>query len=405
MLLPFLEARARAVEITRAGARRAPSEPSHPDEIALTDAFGRVLARDALADRDQPPFHRSTRDGFAVRAADVATVPVTLRVIGEIAAGASLGRALAPGETAEIMTGAPLPDGADAVVMVEDSGRDGEHVVLRRSVAAGENVVAAGSELGAGAVAVPAGARVGPGELALLASIGHAQVRVRPRPRVAVLATGDELVDVAATPGPTQIRNSNGPMLAAQIARAGGAPRVLPPARDELPALRALAERAFAEADLVILSGGVSMGKHDLVEQVLAELGARFEFDGVAIRPGKPVVFGLAAGTPFFGLPGNPLSSFVTFELFARPVLELLAGVEPPPFTALRAPLRDDFRQPKLALTVFAPARLDDRGLVEIVRSQGSGDLASLAAAHGFAVLDPGVTELAAGTLVPFMAR
>jgi molybdopterin molybdotransferase len=272
-------------------------------------------------------------------------------------------------------------------------------------VAAGENVVAAGSELAGGAVAVRAGARIGPGDLALLASIGRARVRVRARPRVAILATGDELVDVAATPGPTQIRNSNGPMLAAQVTRAGGVPIVLPPAPDELDALRALARRAFAEGDLVLLSGDVSMGKHDHVEQVLGELGGRIEFDGVAIRPGKPVVFGLAGDRPFFGLPGNPLSSFVTFELFARPVLELLGGGEPDPWVALAAPLAAPFRQPQLALTVFAPARLDGDGRIVIVRSQGSGDLASLALAQGFAVLPPGTTELPAGAPVAFMPR
>ena len=194
-------------------------------------------------------------------------------------------------------------------------------------------------------------------------------------------------------------------MLAAQVSRAGGVPIVLPPAPDELGALRALAARAFAEGDLVLLSGGVSMGKHDHVEQVLQELGGRIDYDGVAIRPGKPVVFGLAGDRPFFGLPGNPLSSFVTFELFARPVLELLGGGEPEPFAALAAPLAAAYKQAKLPLTMFAPARLDGEGRVVVVKSQGSGDLASLALAQGFAVLPPGTTELPAGAPVAFMPR
>jgi molybdopterin molybdotransferase len=408
-MLPFLEARARALAAVRDAVHPVvadgPLAPGFgrglPEEVPLAQAFGRVLADDVRADRDQPPFNRSTRDGYAVRAVDV---PGVLRVGGEIAAGQELGRELRPEEAVEIMTGAPLPAGADAVVMVEHTRRAGDRVSLEREVAPGENVVPAGSELPAGALAIPAGTFVGVGEVALLASLGHARPRVRRRPRVAVLPTGDELVDVAATPGPTQIRNSNGPMLAAQIDRAGGTPIVLPAARDDLASLRALARRAFDEADLVILSGGVSMGKHDLVEGVLAELGARFLWDAVAIRPGKPAVCGLAGDRPFLGLPGNPLSSLVTFELFARPLIELLAGAEPRPFTPLRAPLAALFRQPPLPLTVFAPARLDERGL-HLIASQGSGDLASIVRAGGFALFEPGVTDVAAGTLVPYLPR
>lgn len=368
--------------------------------VPLAEAPGRVLAVDVAADRDQPPFHRSTRDGFAVRAADV---PGTLRVIGEIAAGASLGRALVPGEAAEIMTGAPVPDGADAVVMVENVERRGDRVTAAQAIAAGENFVPAGREIRAGALAVAAGARIGPGEIAMLATVGCAAVTVAARPRVAVCATGEELVGVDTRPGPTQIRDSNSHTLAAQVLRAGGVPVRLAPARDSADSLRERLAVAVAEADLVIFSGGVSMGKYDLVEDVFKEMGGRILFDGVAIRPGKPVVFGEIAGKPFFGLPGNPLSTLVTFELFARAALDRLAFAEPLLRVQL-AELTASFRQRALPLTCFVPARLD--GLrAEALPSHGSGDIAALCRADGFVVVEQGVTELLAGAVVSYLPR
>jgi molybdopterin molybdotransferase len=369
------------------------------ERVALEAAHGRILAEEVRADRDQPPFHRSTRDGFAIRAADA---PGTLRVVGEIAAGHVLGRAIGAGEAAEIMTGAPLPDGADCVVMVEHTERSGDTVRVGRTLAPGDNVVRAGTELAAGSPAIPAGTRIGPNEIAMLATVGHAQVAVRPRPRVAIVATGAELVDVAAQPGPSQIRESNGPTLAAQVARAGGVPVRLPPAPDDARALRDRLDRALA-ADLILFSGGVSMGKYDLVEAAFAELGARVVFDGVAIRPGKPVVFGVVAGKPFFGLPGNPLSTLVTFELFARAALERLGGAASTPLRWLVTHLLVDYRQSPLPLTHFVPARLGDGATVTPLVSQGSGDIATLAIADGFLVVDPGLTELRAGQLVRFM--
>lgn len=395
--LPFRDARARVIE--RAGALARPGA----NEIGLDEALGRVLAEDVAADRDQPPFHRSTRDGFAVRSAD-ARPGATLRVVAEIAAGSSMERALAEGEAAEIMTGAPLPDGADAVVMVEHTTRAGDGVTLGRAAAAGDNFVPAGSELAAGARALARGVRIGPGDIALLAALGVTRPRCGARPRVAILPTGDELVDAAETPGRFQIRNSNGPMLAAQVRRAGGEPLLFARAPDDEAALGALVERALAEGDLAIFSGGVSMGKYDLLEGVLAALGARVEWDGVAIRPGKPAVFGVAGRVPFFGLPGNPLSSLVTFELFARPAIELLAGAVACPLSLLGVKLAREHRQPELPLTVFTPARLDG-DLADPLPSQGSGDLTALARADGFIVTEPGTKTLSAGASCPFLPR
>jgi molybdopterin molybdotransferase len=402
------------------------------EQVALGEAAGRVLGADVLADRDQPPFDRSTRDGFAVRAADVAGAsperPATVRRVGEVAAGAAFAGRVEGGSCVEIMTGAPLPPGTDAVVMVEYTARAGDEIQVRRSVAAGENIVPRGSELGAGALACAAGALLDPASIGLLASLGVARPQVVARPRVAVLATGDELVPVEVMPAPAQIRDSNRHTLAAQIARAGG--QVVPQpqhqqiVRDDPASIRSALAQAVAEADLLLVSGGVSMGKYDFVEGALAELGARMVFDGVDIRPGKPLVFGVigsqtdhARRIPFFGLPGNPLSTLVTFELFVRPAIGLLLGrPEPATLATTGARLAADYAQRKLPLTVFVPATFVPWGepadastvplaAVRPVPSQGSGDLRSMAAADALMIIEPGITDLPAGSVVAVLPK
>jgi len=268
--------------------------PRGIETVDLLHASGRVLAESLSADRDIPPFPRATRDGYAVQASDVAALPVRLKVVGEIKAGALLNEIpsqLFAGEAASIMTGAPAPRGADAVVMVEFTSRRGEQVEITRGVVAGENVVPRGAEAALGAQLVSAGSRLNEASIALAASVGRSRLQVYARPRVAVLTTGDEIVDVEAGPGPTQIRNSNSYSLAAQIQRAGGDPVMLPIAPDEPQRLRQLIEQGL-QADLLLLTGGVSMGRYDLVEQVLAELQAEFFFTGAKIQPGRPIVFG-----------------------------------------------------------------------------------------------------------------
>ena len=400
------------------------------EAVALDEAAGRVLGAEVLADRDQPPFDRSTRDGFAVRAADVAGAsperPAVVRRVGEVAAGAAFAGRVDGGCAVEIMTGAPLPPGTDAVVMVEHTERGGDDIQVRRPVPAGENIVPRGSELRAGARACAAGALLEPATIGLLASLGVARPQVVARPRVAVLATGDELVPVDATPAPAQIRDSNRHTLAAQIARAGGLPLAQPQGqqivRDDPGAIRQALAGAVAAADLLLVSGGVSMGKYDFVEGALAELGARVVFDGVDIRPGKPLVFGTigAPGVrtiPFFGLPGNPLSTLVTFELFVRPALGLLLGrPESPTLATTGARLAVDYAQRKLPLTVFVPARFVPADAaaaqatvplvaVQPVPSQGSGDLRSMAAADALMIVEPGTTDLPAGSLVAVLPK
>ena len=309
-----------------------------PGEVGTLDfagGSGRVLAEPIVADRDFPPFTRATRDGYAVRAADVAAAPARLRVVGEIKAG-DLPDPLTvdSGQAASIMTGATLPSGADAVVMVEYTSLDGSVVEIQRSVKAGENFVPRGAEARAGQLLLDRGRRLDHAAIAIAASVGKSRVQVFRKPRVAVLSTGDEVVEIDAAPGPAQIRNSNSYSLAAQIEAAGGEAMRLAIAPDEPRRLRELIEEGLSY-DLLLLTGGVSMGKYDLVEQVLAELDAEFYFTGALIQPGKPVVFGSCGADAgprntgkkyFFGLPGNPVSTMVTFELFVRPMIEALGG-------------------------------------------------------------------------------
>jgi molybdopterin molybdotransferase len=359
--------------------------------VAIVAAPGRVLAQDIRADRDFPPFARSTRDGFAVRA----NGERRLRILGEVRAGELWSGAAVSAQTCvAIMTGAPLPSGADAVIMLEHVEQDGDFIHLReeRNLRSGENVVARGSEAAQGTVVVSAGTRLNAAAIGLAAACGQATLAVRPRPRVAVLATGDELVDVDQTPAPQQIRNSNSYALAAAVEQAGGDAVLLSPARDTRASLRQQLELAFA-CDLVLVAGGVSAGKYDLAENVLAEdFGAEFFFTGVRIQPGRPAVFGRAREKYFFGLPGNPVSALVTFGLLARPLLAALGGeMSWQPRFAL-ATLEHD--APTAGeLTRILPARISSTTTGATVRQvpwHGSGDMAALAASNAFLVLPEG---------------
>lgn len=350
------------------------------ETVEIVDSAGRVLAEDITADRDYPPVARSIRDGFAVRSSDL---PGRLSVIGEVRAGETFAGAVGPGEAVEIMTGAPLPDGADQVVMVEHVARDGNAITTDRPPAAGEFINPQGAEAHASETVIPKGKRIGFPEVAWMASVGRSSVRVYTKPRVAILATGDEIVEVAATPRENQVRNSNSQSLAVQVVRAGGAPEVLPVAPDERDATRRLVERGLA-ADLLLLSGGVSAGKYDLVESVLADLDAEFFFDRVKLQPGQPLVFGRALGTFFFGLPGNPGSTMVTFEVFGRLALELLGGETDPAFPIASAQLTAPFTH-KAGVTRFLPAKLCG-GKVTPIPWNGSSDVPALVRANAFLV-------------------
>jgi molybdopterin molybdotransferase len=373
--------------------------------VPLREALGRVLAHDIVSDRDYPPFDRSIRDGYAVHAADTRG-GAQLKCIGELKAGDTPSVSVFAGNCIQIMTGAALPDGADAVVMIEHTARAGDSVTLDRAVKSGQHVVRKGSEQAAGGVVLVAGVRIGFAEIAAAAQVGAAHPMVTRKPRVAVLSTGDEVVDFASTPGPFQIRNSNSVSLGAQISLLGGEPVILGNAKDSLDELRTNIS-AGLEADALILSGGVSMGKYDLVEPVLHEFGAEFVFDAVAIRPGKPVVFAICKGKPVFGLPGNPVSTMVTFGLFVQPAVDILAGAEvrPLPFVqaVLTAPLSE-----KPGLTHFLPAQISWRGetaRVSPIAWQGSGDVVAMAHANCLMVVPPGREGIDAGEVVQVLMR
>ncbi len=381
--------------------------PRHPPQVTpLLDSLGRVLSEPVYADREQPPFPRSTRDGFACRAADLAAgLPLT--VMGLIRAGEISPIAISTGQAIEIMTGAPVPDGADCVVMVEHVQRDGNTVNLTqgRSIASGENIVPRGAEAHAGAVILSRGTLISAAQVAAAAACGAAHLTVFARPSVAIVATGDELVEVDQQALVHQIRNSNSYSLAAQILDAGAQPTRLPIARDERGDLETVIRRAF-QADLLLLSGGVSMGKYDLVEEVLLALGAEFFFTGALIQPGKPVVFGRLAVDDrpiyFFGLPGNPVSTMVTFSLFVEPLLGALCGdpIRGPRFAQAR--LASDVHV-KTGLTRFLPASMRSVSTdvtVAPVTWQGSGDLAATSRSNCFLVVPPDRPHLVAGETV-----
>jgi molybdopterin molybdotransferase len=399
--------------------------PGANETLDLLHAAGRVLAESITAERDIPPFPRSTRDGYAVRTSDLATLPANLKVIGEIKAGpqqppSTLNR----GQAFSIMTGAPVPPGADAVVMVEYTSQQGDSVEITRDAARDENIVAQGAEAKRGSLLLHQGTQLNEAAIALAASVGRSQLQVFARPRVAVLTTGDEIVELDAEIGPTQIRNSNSYSLAVQIQEAGGDPVLMPIAPDEPRRLRQLMEDGL-HSDLLIITGGVSMGRYDLVEQVLADLQSEFFFTGAKIQPGRPVVFGRVpcsrgGSTParegaqapgqhkyFFGLPGNPVSTMVTFELFAKPMLEARAGMSPHPLTFVHARLKSEIRV-KPGLQRFLPAILSGKyedSQAELVPWQGSGDIAAQARSNCYIVIPPDRENIKAAEWVAVMLR
>jgi len=371
------------------------------EEAPLDQAAGRVLAEDVAADRDSPALARSVRDGYAVHALDL---PGELEVIGEVRAGERFAGEVGRGQAVEIMTGAPIPAGADAVVMVEYTRRANGRVAIDRSAEPRQNINPRASEAAAHEVVLRAGKRLDYTDIAMLAAFGSSRARVYRKPVVALIATGDEIVEVDESPREFEIRNSNVYSLAAQVNRAGGVARILPVARDNDAHTREIIEQGLA-ADLVLLSGGVSAGKYDVVERVLATLGARFFFDRVLIQPGQPLVFGRVQGKFFFGLPGNPASTMVTYEIFARAALELLSGQEEISLHMPFARLTGDFRH-KPGLTRFLPARLSADGAeVTPVAWHGSGDVPSLTRANAYLVAEAERPEYLAGEWIRILLK
>jgi molybdopterin molybdotransferase len=375
------------------------AEPLPAEPVALHDAVGLVLAEDAVARTDLPPFRSSAMDGFAVVARDAADVPVTLPLAGESAAGHPASGPLSSGSAMRIATGAVVPEGADAVVPKERADLDGDAVTVNAAPQVGAHIREPGRDVRAGAVVLSAGAEIGHAQIAALAAAGIPEVSCSRRPRVAVLATGSELRPPGATLEPGQLYESNGALLAAALTAAGALPRLLDVVADDRDAL--LAALRETDWDVLVTTGGVSVGEHDLVRGVLAELGVEEIFWRIAMKPGKPVSFGVRDGKLVFGLPGNPVSVLVGFEVLVRPAIRALLGSPDPgpryESAVLNAPIPRNAERFE-----FVRALLRD-GRLEPVSGQESHMIVRAAQANALVAVEPGEGELAAGEAVKFL--
>ena len=392
---------AEAIEIVRQQTGRLSTE-----RVAIDQVLGRILAVDVVADSDLPPFDRSQMDGYAVRAEDVKAAPVRLRIVGESAAGRGWHNQLEEGQAVRIMTGAPVPTGADSVQQVELTHelKDGTVVELLETVESGKSIVKRGAEIKAGEVVLNAGTVINAAMMAVLAAFGYANVEVFRRPRVAVLATGTELVSVEQTPGQDQIRDSNNYSLSAYAALAGATVERMPLTGDEISLLKTQIANAAERCDVIVTSGGVSMGVYDVTKSALKELDAEIFFERVALRPGKPTVFArLPNGTLVFGLPGNPVSVAVTFNLFARTALLTMQGAADPTLKRETAALARSVKG-TTDRESYLPAQLttnDDAELIAFpLKWGGSSDFVAFALTTALLILPANVKSVEAGSLV-----
>ena len=392
---------AEAIEIVRQQTVKLSTE-----RVAIEQVLGRVLAEDVVADSDLPPFDRSQMDGYAVRAEDVKAAPVRLLIVGESAAGRGWHKQLAEGQAVRIMTGAPVTAGADSVQQVELTHelKDGTVVELLETVEIGKSIVRRGAEIKAGEVVLNAGSVISAAMMAVLAAFGYAKVEVFRRPRVAVLATGTELVSVDQTPGQDQIRDSNNYSLSAYAALAGATVERMPLTGDETSLLKTQIANAAEHSDLIVTSGGVSMGVYDVTKSALKELDAEIFFERVSLRPGKPTVFArLPNGTLVFGLPGNPVSVAVTFNLFARTAVLAMQGAADPTLKRETAALARSVKG-TTDRDSYLPAQLttnDDAELIAFpLKWGGSSDFVAFALTTALLIVPANVKAIEAGSLV-----
>ena len=395
----------RALEVTLAAAQAAPDRiPA--ETVPLEASLGRILRENIDADADYPRFDKAIRDGFAVRFEDVSKVPAVLQVRGESRAGQGAEVSVTPGTCCEIMTGAPLPDGANAVVMVEHTEAvPPSQVRILRTAREGEGLLRRAAELRKGERVLSEGKRIDLADIGTLASFGKAEVRVSRKPRVAILATGDELVEVRENPDAGQIRNSNGYTLHGQVVAAGAEPVLLGIGRDNVEDLRDKIGQGLKH-DVLLVSGGVSMGKYDFVENVFAEYGVKVLFDSVAMKPGKPTVMGTRGETFVFGLPGNPVSTIVAFRMFVIPVIRSLLKATDRGLGTLRAKLEEPTKcDPARTAIVPALVRFDGESYrIRTAPWKGSSDLAGLSRANAMVVIPKAEGELKAGEWVEFLS-
>jgi len=384
-------------------------QPLPPERVPVLETLGRVLAEAVYADMDIPPLTNTAMDGYAVQAADTAGAspehPVRLRIVHDLAAGYTTDVAVTSGTAIRIMTGAPIPPGADAVVRFEATERDGERVNIFKEVPVGKNVRQAGEDVRKGTLILPQGTEIRPQEVGMLAALGHKEALVHRRPQVAILATGDEVIEVDAPWQPGKIRNANSYSNAAQVVRYGGVPLLLGIARDDVGELTDRIRAGLEQgADLFLTSGGVSVGDFDVVKEVLAAEG-EMGFWRVRMKPGKPLAFGRIGGVPLLGLPGNPVSVMVSFELFARPAILKMLGKTKLTKPTIEATLLDEVRR-KDDRRHFLRVMLEEREgkyFARLTGGQGSGILLSMVRAQGLAIVSEDVDHLPAGARVPVM--
>jgi molybdopterin molybdotransferase len=395
LLIPVAEARARIL---------GGLTPTVPERVTLGRALGRVLAEDVVAQRMQPPCDLSAMDGYAVRSADVATVPAKLRVVGEAAAGGAYGRTLNEGEAVRIFTGAPLPEGADTIVIQEDTERYGDVVIAREAAAPGAHVRVAGLDFKLGATGLSAGRKLSSADIAFAAAMNMPAVIARKRPKIAFFSTGNELVLPGATPGPTQIVSANNDGLAALIEEAGGVPHDLGIIADDVHAIQSAGRHAL-DCEMLVTLGGASVGDHDLVQKALAEDGLDVDFWRIAMRPGKPLMYGRYREIPMLGLPGNPVSALVCAHLFLAPAIAALQGGEPRIRTALaklgRGLPENDRREDYLRATL-----VDAEGELPVATpfsKQDSSMLSLMSAADCLVIRPPHSPAAKAGDAVTVM--
>ena len=373
-----------------------------PERVSLLQAAGRVLAEEVTSERDIPPLDNSAMDGYAVRGADVSQASARLQIVGQVAAGHISETTVGPGQTLRIMTGAPVPAGADTVVRFEDTRSDGDWVEVIRAYSTGKNVRAAGEDVYAGQMVLEPGKVLRPQEIGMLAAVGRMEATVARRPRVAIMATGDEVVPPDQPPGPGQIRDANSYTIAAQVQAFGGLPLLLGVARDEETLVRqGMREALEQESDFIITSGGVSVGDFDLVKQVLAAEG-EMHFWSLNMKPGRPMAFGVVDGVPLLGLPGNPVAAMISTQLFARPALLKMQGFSDWPHQVIQARLKEpvarkDGRRHYLRVHLIETERGYEAALTG---DQGSGILNSLVQADGLAVIPEEAQRLPAGAEV-----